>query len=148
TTCGGLACGVVDQADNARSLNQTMPVAATFRNTVVPVGSGLNDDSNGDGRSDVFWNNPTQGGMQAWHMNGTGWAYGPVNTISNQYRVAGIGDFNGDGLADILWYDVAKTTFWQWQKRSDGGYNVVNLRSYPAGWDVAGIGDANGDGRA
>ena len=148
TTCGGLACGVVDQADNARSLNQTMPVAATFRNTVVPIGSGLNDDSNGDGRSDVFWNNPTQGGMQAWHMNGTGWAYGPVNAISNQYRVAGIGDFNGDGLADILWYDVAKTTFWQWQKRSDGGYNVVNLRSYPAGWDVAGIGDANGDGRA
>lgn len=148
TTCGGLACGVADQADNARSLGQTMPVAATFRNTVVPFASGLNDDSNGDGRSDVFWNNPTQGGMQAWLMNGTSWTYGPVNAISNQYRVAGIGDFNGDGLADILWHDVAKTTFWQWQRRSDGGYNVVNLRSYPAGWDVAGIGDANGDGRA
>ena len=148
TTCGGLACGVANQADNARSLGQTMPVAATFRNTVVPFVSGLNDDSNGDGRSDLFWNNPTQGGMETWLMNGTSWAYNPANVVSNQYRVAGIGDFNGDGLADILWYDTAKTAFWQWQKRSDGSYNVVYLRSYPAGWDVAGIGDANGDGRA
>lgn len=35
TYCGGLACGVNDQADNARSLGQTMPLIAAFRATVV-----------------------------------------------------------------------------------------------------------------
>lgn len=36
TSCGDFACGIPDQADNARSLRQTMPVVATFRATVVP----------------------------------------------------------------------------------------------------------------
>lgn len=35
-TCGGSPCGVVNAADNARSLNQTIPVVAQFRTTVVP----------------------------------------------------------------------------------------------------------------
>ena len=43
TICGGLACGVANQADNARSLNQTVPVVATFRATVVPVDSVMLD---------------------------------------------------------------------------------------------------------
>ncbi len=37
--CGpsaNLACGVTNETDNARSLNQTIPVVATFRATVVP----------------------------------------------------------------------------------------------------------------
>lgn len=33
TSCGGAPCGSVDQADNARSMGQTMPVVATFRAT-------------------------------------------------------------------------------------------------------------------
>lgn len=35
TACGGYACGIANQADNARSLRQTMPVVANFRATVV-----------------------------------------------------------------------------------------------------------------
>lgn len=35
TSCGGFACGFADSADNARSLRQTMPIAATFRAKVV-----------------------------------------------------------------------------------------------------------------
>lgn len=40
---GNLACGVVDQTDNARSLNQTIPVVATFRTSLVPHTSVLLD---------------------------------------------------------------------------------------------------------
>ena len=39
TTCGGsgnLACGVANSEDNARSLNQTIPIVAQFRSTIVP----------------------------------------------------------------------------------------------------------------
>ncbi|GAB1594585.1 reprolysin-like metallopeptidase [Lysobacter claricitrinus] len=35
TACGGFSCGVANQADNARSLRQTMPVVATFAPSVV-----------------------------------------------------------------------------------------------------------------
>ncbi|KAF1706178.1 reprolysin-like metallopeptidase [Pseudoxanthomonas sacheonensis] len=38
---GNLACGVADQTDNARSLNQTIPVVATFRQAVVPFENQL-----------------------------------------------------------------------------------------------------------
>lgn len=33
--CGGRPCGVEDQSDNARTLQQTMPIIAAFRSTVV-----------------------------------------------------------------------------------------------------------------
>lgn len=39
---GNLACGVADQTDNARSLNQTIPVVATFRAVVVPMSPAYN----------------------------------------------------------------------------------------------------------
>lgn len=35
SVCNGFACGIPNQADNARSLRQTMPVAATFRGTLI-----------------------------------------------------------------------------------------------------------------
>lgn len=35
TYCGGFACGVANQSDNARSLRQTMPVVSGFRASVV-----------------------------------------------------------------------------------------------------------------
>jgi len=35
SSCGGAPCGTADQADNARSMGQTMPVIAGFRATVV-----------------------------------------------------------------------------------------------------------------
>jgi len=149
-TCGtpAAACGVANSADNARSLNQTIPVVAQFRATVVPFTGIRDDDANGDGRSDLFWNNPAQGGLQVWFMNGTSWAYDPVHAVSNQYRIAAVGDFNGDGLADLLWHDVNKTQLYQWQRRSNGTYNVVYMRTYPSNWEVLGVADVNADGKS
>ena len=42
TICGGRACGVANSEDNARTLNQTIPVVAAFRATVVPFEGALN----------------------------------------------------------------------------------------------------------
>ena len=93
-------------------------------------------DANGDGRMDLFWHNPTVGGLQAWLMNGFTWTYGPVNPIASQYEVAAVGDFNGDGRADLAWQDQARTTVWSWQGRSDLGYSIALLRGYPTGWSL------------
>ncbi|CAN4280225.1 FG-GAP-like repeat-containing protein [Pseudoxanthomonas sp. LjRoot125] len=151
STCGAsanLACGVANSEDNARSLNQTIPIVAQFRATIVPFTGGLKNDANGDGRSDLFWHSTTAQYQQTWLMNGTSWSYGTANAVSSAYRVGGVGDFNGDGLADVLWYDQAKTSLYAWLSGSTGQYSIVFLRSYPAGWDIAGIEDANGDGRS
>ncbi|KAB8179326.1 hypothetical protein FKV24_012910 [Lysobacter maris] len=146
STCGGRACGTAT-ADNARSINNTKGIIAGFRATVVPGTSGLSNDANADGRSDLFWHNPTAGSEQGWFMNGSSWTYGAVASINPKYQLAGIGDFNGDGYADLLWVDSAKTQVWVWTGSAGGSYSTNLLRSYPAGWSLVGTGDVNGDGR-
>lgn len=146
TICAGKPCGVEDSEDNARSINQTLPLIAGFRATVVPFLTRVRHDVNGDGRSDVFWHNPNLG-LEYWLMNGSSWSYGGLRSVASKYEVVGVGDFNGDGRADVLWRDTAKTELWMWQAKSDGSFGVHLLRTYPSGWTVAGIGDVNGDGR-
>ncbi len=139
----GRATGVANTADNARSMNQSMPIVATFRASVV--GPGLPDDINGDGKSDLFWHNYTQQSLRVWKMNGTGISYGPVNTVT-AFVAKGLGDFNADGVADMIWATAGGTELWRWQGKSDATFTAAKLRSYPTGWELAGVGDAHGDG--
>lgn len=154
STCGAagnLACGIANSEDNARSLNQTIPVVATFRATVVPFSGAVVSDLNGDKRSDLLWHSTTAQAAQPWLMNGNTYTYGSAGTVASQYRIGGVGDINGDGFADIIWYDQSKagsTSVYAWIGTSSGAYSVVALRSYPAGWNIVGVADANGDGRA
>jgi hypothetical protein len=147
---GNLACGTAD-TDNARSLNQTIPVVATFRSTVVPFASSTVSDINGDGRSDLFWHSIVAQSTQAWLMNGASYSYNPVNNVGSSYRIGGMGDVNGDGRADIIWYDQSKagsTNVYAWLSSTSGAYTITSLRGYPVGWNIVGVADANGDGRA
>lgn len=152
TMCGGLACGVENEADNARSISQTITTIAGFRATVVPTNpvtppvTRRPGDANADGRSDVLWHGVQAQGFQPWFMNGGSWAYGPVSFIPSAYRVGATGDFNGDGRADMLWHDTARTTLWAWIATGDGTYSVEYLRPYPTGWEPVAAADANGDG--
>jgi hypothetical protein len=154
--CGGFACGADNQADNARSLRQTIPTVAGFRVGVVPVMEGSSpkvdaraNDANADGRSDLFWHSSVYGGMQPWLMNGAHWQYGVLARVAGIYGVVGVGDFNGDKRADLLWSEEAeKDNLWVWLAQSNGTYAIRYLRPYPKGWNVAGISDANNDGRS
>jgi hypothetical protein len=63
-------------------------------------GSG---DFNGDGFSDVLWQND-DGSVAIWEINGTtitGAAV--VGNPGPSWHAKGSGDLNGDGRADILW---------------------------------------------
>lgn len=106
------------------------------------------NDANNDGRSDVFWHSGPNEQMQPWLMNGSQWAYGLVKEVSNQYEVAGVGDFDNNGLADVLWRNEAATELWVWIGQAGGTYAVTYLRAYPTGWDIVGVGDSNADGRS
>lgn len=68
---------------------------------VVGVG---NFDANANARSGLLWRNDN-GTVAIWNMNASGQIGSTAGgqTIDNNWRVAGVGDFDGSGTADILW---------------------------------------------
>lgn len=145
TFCGGRACGVADQADNVRSLAQTIPTATMFRATVVPLAGGARRDVDGDGRSDLVWHHPN-GNLASWRMNGASVVGEAVQFAGGGFVPLATGDFDGDGRADVLW-NRAQGDMQVWLGNGVG-YSGQFLRMYPVGWDLVGAADADGDGRS
>ena len=144
-SCGGVSCGAENSEDNARSLNQTIPVIAAFRAAVVPFTGKLRNDFDGDGYSDLFWRNLSDGRNVIW------WAadraiQNTLPQVNPSWAVVGTGDFDGDGQSDLFW------------RNATNGQNII----WPSGdrtkrrsaatvasqaWKVAAVGDFDGDGR-
>jgi hypothetical protein len=113
----------------------------------------VQNDFNGDGRSDIVWRNDN-GALTDWlgqangsfALNDTA-AYAQVPLA---WKVAGVGDFNGDGRSDIVWRnDNGALTDWLGQ--SNGGFAINDSAAYAQvslDWKVAGVGDFNGDGHS
>jgi len=105
------------------------------------------NDFNGDGKSDIFWRDPTSGTDVAWMMNGS--TVTGMQTLYNVpagFSVAGMGDFTGDGATDILWRNPTTGADQVWLM---GGGNITAsapINSLPSAWTVADIADFNGDG--
>lgn len=147
TTCGGRACGVANQADNARSLGQTIFVISQFRATKVPLIGAARNDVDGDGKSDVLFTNATTRQFSYRIMNGTVVTRsGLVGGVGNGYTVAGTGDFNGDGKLDVLWTS-SNLDLYLWLGNGTA-FSSHKVGTYPAGWKVVGVGDVDGDNRS
>jgi hypothetical protein len=82
---------------------------ATFGNMPASwfvAGSG---DFNGDGNSDILWQD-SSGDIAIWEMNGTtilNPSVTGVGSLSTVWSVAQTGDFDGNGTSDILWRDTS-----------------------------------------
>ncbi|SDW23965.1 Nucleoid-associated protein YgaU, contains BON and LysM domains [Lysobacter enzymogenes] len=147
TFCGGLACGVENQADLTRTFNQTAPIAATFRATLRV---GVRNDFDGDGRSDIYWRNAVNGVNDLWQMSGIDRK--AVSTVYREpdtsWKVLGSGDFDGDGLADVLWRNAVGGEIYIQLMNGDrigkGGYSTTVADQ---NWQVVALGDFDGDGR-
>ncbi|WP_235568695.1 FG-GAP-like repeat-containing protein [Lysobacter sp. Root983] len=132
-------------ADNARSLNITMPLIAQFRASLVPNPSRKHNDINGDGYSDLVWYNANQPGMAYWFMNNTtniGSGYYPLAAST---RIAGTGDFDGDGRMDVLWVNFNQLQLWR--SRGDGQFDFSVIGGFASEWKVVKTVDLNGDGK-
>jgi hypothetical protein len=141
TFCGGLACGLADNADNARSLAQTMPIVATFRATVV-AGAPVKDDIDGNGYSDV-----------AFARNGE-WAYYTYSGqgfVASSYGGASVGGgklvatarLNDDAMADLVFDSGNSIEVWI---SNAGSYTKRTSGYYGDGWKFFGTADVDGNG--
>ncbi len=93
-------------------MNGTTPVSSTLTWPQRPSSSdfawqiGALADLNGDGKTDVVWNNRSTGELKVWFMNGTtGSSYGstsPGNTGDSDLRLLGAADYNNDGKPDLF----------------------------------------------
>ena len=144
TTCGGRACGVANAADNARSLRQTVPIVATFRATLVPIGGSVSD-YNGDGVSDILWRNTSSGRNTIWRSANSATEQGVATLADLTWKIVGSGDFNGDGVTDILWRNSSTGRNSIWKSGNSATLQAVATIS-DLTWTVAGVGDFNNDG--
>jgi hypothetical protein len=87
-------------------LNSTTATFGNMPSTWFVAGTG---DFNGDGNSDIFWED-SSGDLAIWEMNGTT-VLNPntsgVGNLSTAWSVAETGDFDGNGKSDILWRDTS-----------------------------------------
>src|SRR5690606_2847177 len=135
----GRATGRANAADNARSMRLTMPVAAEFRATKVPLPASYGRmDVNGDGRSDLLW--WKEGSFVHWWMSGASVPQGRSFFAPAGWRAIGSGDFNGDGRSDVVW-QAPNGDVHLWTNTNGNGYEAAQLIGNRTGWTLVGTRD-------
>jgi hypothetical protein len=147
TFCGGRACGT-SSADNARTLRQTIPVVAGFRESIARRTLLRRLDANGDGKSDLLFYIHDENRFVIWFMDGTSRIRSESTPMDGGMHLVDSGDFNGDGKDDLLFVNNASRSF-KMALRTDNGYSIQALpytysdTAYPLA-----VGDIDGNHRA
>ncbi len=102
-------------------------------------------DFNGDGKSDILWQNTASKAVKVYEMNGSDVINAPATQAAAGLTAIGTGDFNGDGNSDILFQNVAgQAVVWFMYGDIHTGTKTV---AKPAGtWSVSGAQDVDGNG--
>jgi hypothetical protein len=111
-------------------------------------GSSAEADFDGNGTTDILFQNNSTGQRMLWYMNGT--TYGSnlnLPTVARQWNIVGTEDFNRDGRADILFQDFASRKAVVWYMNGATHTHSAYLPDLPANWSVAATDDFNGDGK-
>jgi len=146
-TCGNGAIEALEQCDDHNTADGDGCSSTCQVTAVTPPAHPAAGDFNGDGRSDVFWRNTSNGTNVIWR-SASATTQQSVATVSNQaWRVAGRGDFDADGRADVLWRNSVSGANTLWRSANAATPQGVAPVSSQA-WQVAGVGDFNHDNRA
>jgi len=133
-------------ADNARSLNISMPLVAQFRASVVPFGGRARNDFNGDGKSDIVFWNPTISYLAYWIMNGPTYTGSAGFGVASGSSPAATGFLSTIPQTSLLARNTTTQTLYSYIW--NGTTHVqATIGGTPAGWDLIGTGDIDGDGK-
>jgi alpha-tubulin suppressor-like RCC1 family protein len=110
----------------------------------------VDPDLNGDGNSDLLWQNSRSGQQLVWYMDGPDRLGAPAllgPPISTAWNLVGTADLNGDGHPDLLWQNLAtgQVNDWLMNGATPVSYAHIYPRS-PTEWHVVGTADINNDG--
>jgi hypothetical protein len=103
-------------------------------------------DLNGDGKSDLLWNNPLNGQTVTWLMDGTSATSSALLLADPAWKVIKTADLNGDGNIDLIVYNAStgQTVAWIMNGTTVTGWTL--LLTAPD-WKVIETADLNGDGK-
>ncbi len=109
-------------------------------------------DFDGDGKSDLLFENPDTGGVWEWRLNGTAiTSQGAVDVGDKSYHLLGSADFDGNGTSDLLWRNDAGFVY-EWLTKSQastvGSDAPAAVGGLDPSWHLVGADDFNGDGNA
>ncbi|MCZ7599537.1 MAG: VCBS repeat-containing protein [Gammaproteobacteria bacterium] len=108
------------------------------------------NDFDGDGRTDLFWRNMTNGRNVLWFMDGLSrTSSGDTLGINDpDWQLAGFGDFNGDAHTDILWRSQSsgRNVIWLMNGTTRIGEGDTVVLNDPA-WELVVLKDFDGDGK-
>lgn len=134
-------------ATNSAGSATSNAATLTIGGSVVAGKAGA--DFSGDGRSDVLMANVLTGQHSIWNMAGTQHVSTiPLDTVTPDWQIFGIGDFNGDGRPDVLWQNINNGRYGLWLMNGTAMSSWLELGTVPSNWKIEGVGDFNGDGRA
>ncbi len=106
----------------------------------------IDADLSGDRASDIVWRNTRTGSVYAWLMNGFQKGVGPLDGLSLQWEIKGLGDFDGIGEFDILWRNKTSRSTVIWQMNAFRRLTIAGIGQPSAAWEIVGVGDFNADG--
>jgi hypothetical protein len=105
-------------------------------------------DFNGDGKSDILWQNNSNGLGVILFMDSTSpTGVAVLPTVPTSWKMAGSDDFNGDLNSDILWQNSVTGQRVVWLMNGPNFVNAVSLGIVATSWNIVGSGDFNADGK-
>lgn len=101
------------------------------------VGSG---DFDGDGNSDILWQDANSGTVAVWLMNGASvTTSASIAAVSSNWFIAETGDFNSDGKSDVLWRDSNAGGVAEWWMNGAQVLSAQGVATVPTAWRIQGF---------
>ncbi len=130
-----------------------VPISVDHLQFALPpqlLSPAVNDDFDGDGKSDVAWFNKLSRGGAIWHVDGTAVTgdYTSINSSSNTAVLIATADADADGKADMLWYDPITKRYSIWLMNGYAASATLIDRYVGSDWTPAGYFDINSDRNA